>query len=296
MPHTSRRKPRGGQQKRLELTDSSGWTYITKGTSAQRHQLPPASGHTLPSPVPLGSSIVKVHHTYDRYLKAWRNSTCFTETVEILERILLTSERVKIDRCVCLGLGSFTSGPAVEASMYELVALTSILDFLSHKQYKISEIYTQDPVFNHLDEAFLRERGYTVLPTPQAFGKLTPTTFLFAPHLEWPFYIQALQTTIPPALCIGNCVREYMDPIHSNTQPGSREILSRFLESTSGVDMPDFDRSSWCTSTSIYWRKARGEHDPSSPGSEAEIDSRQAINAIAEGLQDVSFEDAGKDR
>lgn len=118
----------------------------------------------------------------------------------------------------------------------------------------------QDPIFNVLDAAFLQELGYTVLPPPQAIEKLTPATFLFAPHLEWPFYIQALQTALP-ALCIGNNVREYLDHGREAKQQGERETLLRFLEKTNNADMPAFDRATWCTSTTIYWRNDERDED-----------------------------------
>jgi len=48
----------------------------------------------------------------------------------VLEYSVLTSRVVKLERCVCLGLGSFTGGATVEASLWELAALVSILEIL----------------------------------------------------------------------------------------------------------------------------------------------------------------------
>ena len=124
--------------------------------------------------------------------------------------------------------------------------------------HPIEHVYMQDPIFNRLDEEFLRsDRGYTVLANPEAFAKLTPTAFLFAPHLEWPVYIHALQVVVP-ALCIGNRVTEYLDhhlPVEQSPQQQQREILAAFRDKTESTEMPDFDRASWCMSTSIYWRR-----------------------------------------
>jgi len=48
----------------------------------------------------------------------------------VLEYSVLTSRLVKLERCVCLGLGSFTGGTTVEAGLWELAALVSILEIL----------------------------------------------------------------------------------------------------------------------------------------------------------------------
>ncbi len=121
----------------------------------------------------------------------------------------------------------------------------------------------QDPMFNRLDEEFLQSLGYSILPTPEAFQELTSGTFLFAPHLEWPNYIQALRKATP-SLCIGNSVREYLESSHETH--GSKELrieetLQEFLERSETVDMPVFDRALWYMSTSIYWRRDREEDE-----------------------------------
>ena len=58
-------------------------------------------------------------------------------------------------------------------------------------------------MFNHLDEAFLKTLGYTVLKTPDAFAKMTPETFLFDPCLEWTYTAMAFAVALP-SFRIGN--------------------------------------------------------------------------------------------
>ncbi len=121
----------------------------------------------------------------------------------------------------------------------------------------------QDPMFNRLDEEFLRSLGYSVLPTPEAFKELTSGTFLFAPHLEWPNYIQALRVATP-SLCIGNSVGEYLESsqeTHNSKELRIEETLQEFVERSETVDMPVFDRALWYMSTSIYWRRDREESE-----------------------------------
>ena len=138
MPHTSRKKYHKPPPKRLQITDSSGWTHIAKGTSFPRRQqrqhllssLPNATGFFQPAEIPPGLTTEKVQKDFQQCLKVWKASTCFHELKAILERRVLASNAVEIDRCVCLGLGSFTGGKTAEASMYELVALVSALEIV----------------------------------------------------------------------------------------------------------------------------------------------------------------------
>ena len=128
-------------------------------------------------------------------------------------------------------------------------------------KFSIATVYMQDPLFNRLDEDFLQGLGYFILPTPEAFERLTFGTFLFAPHLEWPYYIQALRVATP-SLCIGNTVREYLESsheTHDSKELRIEETLQEFVERSETVDMPVFDRALWYMSTSIYWRRDREE-------------------------------------
>ena len=143
----------------------------------------------------------------------------------------------------------------------------------------------QDPVFSYLDEAFLQSLGYTVLFTPDAFSKITSSTFLFAPHLEWPSYVQALQAATP-GLCIGNDVREYLDTLQMSVveEPSKmKQPLQDFLSKSESCMMPEFDIETWCTSTSIYWRK---EEDEAEEVNYSEFEKR---------LDGVKLEKAGRD-
>ena len=60
-----------------------------------------------------------------------------------------------------------------------------------------------------------------------------------------------------PGICVGNDVSEYLDTRES----ADREVLEGFLARVEEVRMPAFDKASWCTSTSIYWRRERGDPD-----------------------------------
>lgn len=136
MPHTSRRKHPKGPQKRIQVTDANGWTTVTKGVRQQNNRQPVVSdGSTrveplLPSTIPPGLTYQEVKENFQRYLRIWKASSCFIALKEVLKQSVLTSRAVKLERCVCLGLGSLTGGGTVDASCWELAALVSILEIL----------------------------------------------------------------------------------------------------------------------------------------------------------------------
>ncbi|KAG7008462.1 hypothetical protein G7Y79_00005g016030 [Physcia stellaris] len=211
MPHTSRKKLRG-PKKRLEFTDDSGWTHVTKGTLKQKHALqyaPSSTGHEILSPtaIPRGLNIQDVSTSFEKHMRIWKDSSCLQRLRVIFQNSVLASN-TSITNCVCLGLGSFTGGKFPETSFFELAALVTILDILGEK-HEIKQVYVQDPVFNSLDEAFLSNLGYDIVSTPEGFANIDESTFLFAPHLEWPVYFTALQN-VSPSLCIGNNMQEYL--------------------------------------------------------------------------------------
>lgn len=98
------------------------------------------------------------------------------------------------------------------------------------------DIYVQDPVFNHLDNTFLKSLGYTVLSDPEAFDFITPSTFLFAPHLETWVFAQALDKA-KPRLCVGTvmeeCLNRYVDPFAGRPQESVRACFQGHLIRTS---------------------------------------------------------------
>ena len=255
MPHTSRKKL-GGPRKRLEVTDESGWTHVTKGTLKQKHALqyaPSSTGHENLSPtaIPRGLTIHDVSASFEKHMRIWKDSSCLQKLRAIFQNSVLASN-IKITNCVCLGLGSFTGGKFPETSFFELAALASILEILGEK-HEIKRVYVQDPIFNSLDEIFLRGLGYNIVSTPEGFTKIDESTLLFAPHLEWPVYYTALQN-VSPSLCIGNNMQEYLGSPFEKTSAEARGVFRDFVDKYSSSPMPDFERSSWCESTNIYWR------------------------------------------
>ena len=263
MPHTSRKK-RPGQKKRIQTTDDQGWTHVSKGTNRSKYQRRYSFSDEKLSPtaIPRGLTIQDVNISFNRCLKIWINSLCLKKLQDSIKDTILASD-IEITSCVCLGLGSLTGGKFPETGFFELAALVTILEFLNEK-HNISTVYVQDPVFNSLDEEFLCSQGYIVVPNPVGLAKIDQTTFVFAPHLEWPVYCTALQNTFP-CLCIGNDICEYLDSPLKAASTEAKSVFQTLVETHQSIAMPDFDRSSWCESTKIYWRRPMDDNNADPP-------------------------------
>ncbi|KAL9640114.1 MAG: hypothetical protein Q9164_000501 [Protoblastenia rupestris] len=242
------------RKKRLQITDSSGWTHVITGPK----QIPLESDLVcrlqildLDSEVP----IAKIAEKQDKYNGIWRESECCTQLLHILEQDVLTRKSLLITRCICLGLGSFTSGR--ESSKYQLATLIWMLEIL-HTKDAIQEIVFQDPAFTNSDINYLESLGFTVLDSPHGFDRIDPNTFLFAPHLESNIYALALQNDLP-ALSLGSEVEAFIDrPItygREEAKEQEKSIFQRFRKAMALKSMPGFERDMWCHFTNIYWMK-----------------------------------------
>lgn len=120
-----------GQQKRLQITDTAGWTHIVKGSQAQKNQKHLTPTHEpRPTQVPKGLTVQKACDVLERYRNTWGECNRHAQVKDILQRQFFVLGGVSITRCVCLGLGSMTGISTEESSWYQLAFLISVLDIL----------------------------------------------------------------------------------------------------------------------------------------------------------------------
>ncbi|KAL4920851.1 hypothetical protein BDW62DRAFT_151257 [Aspergillus aurantiobrunneus] len=214
MPHTRRKKnpSTSNQHKRLQVSDSSGWTHVTTTKSARRiHRNPnpnPDQGDDelleplVPAEAPAKTTLSDLQRQLGLYKGRWEESAAWGSVVEGLRRglpLLSGREGESKDEdqddvsIVCIGLGSpsgFLRGGWVDRraiSMYQLAALVSAMGWIE-KHIPSTEpgvkVYAQDPVFNTHDVSLLDSLNITVLTHPSAFEKVTSRTLLFCPGAE----------------------------------------------------------------------------------------------------------------
>ena len=138
MPHTSHKKHRVPPAKRREITDLHGWTHVTRSPNSNSNKCLTRPDVLQPTTIPSGLTLENVEARYQEYSRRWKASTCWSDMERFFRQTILASDSLTITSCVCLGLGSFTGShvssslqsSGTDASMYELVALKTMLDLL----------------------------------------------------------------------------------------------------------------------------------------------------------------------
>ncbi|MCJ1403914.1 hypothetical protein MMC11_007137 [Xylographa trunciseda] len=128
---------------------------------------------------------------------------------ETFKAALELMNKVKIDQVICTGIGTFSGFHEQNAdcnSYYQLADLEMFMELLDLND-KVN-VFMQDPSFNELDETFLRSRGFKIIKHPEAFNKMTATTFLYAPGNHDDVAYHALRVA-EPALFIGNDLSDW---------------------------------------------------------------------------------------
>ncbi|KAL2868509.1 SRR1 family protein [Aspergillus lucknowensis] len=256
MPHTTRRRKHPSQhRKRLQVTDSSGWTHVTTAGNArhlnrqphdQDNAIPGNSeqeelvGSPLaPAEAPRSVTLPVLQRQLNEYRQRWEDSASWASVEEALRRALplslgAVSEDAEIS-VVCIGLGSpsgFLRGGWVDrrsVSMYQLAALASVMGFVeNHIPIHSYKVYAQDPVFNSLDKSLLESLSITVLETPSAFEKVSSRTLLFCPgaerrHLE-------LLLARDPAIVFGGPLEDM-----------NSDVVGQFVRARDSVQLPLFE-------------------------------------------------------
>ncbi|KAL8647483.1 MAG: hypothetical protein Q9210_005534 [Variospora velana] len=271
----TRKKKPPPHPKRIQVTDSDGWTHIRRShskTTSNKHACCSSSSSKKlhPSSVPTGQTLLDLRNTHAHYRSQWLSSPCHLALQDLLRNDLpLFSSSRFIDRCIILGLGSLSNGR--RSSWWELVFFETLLETIFHHpshdhretpDRKLGEtaIYAQDPVFNDLDRGFLEDLGYTVVSDPAAFDLTTASTLLFAPHLEVEVYAKALGKA-KPRLCVGTVMEECLERVNSTSKNNheremENEIFSEYLSATVSTRLPDFDRDPWTQFTCLYWNQS----------------------------------------
>ena len=208
-----------------------------------------------------GYTLDKTNERYKILAHNWETSSCRKELVDWLDGNLLKSDLLNVDQCICTGIGSFTGShdpnyPAdCKRPMYQLAAFQTILEMLK-RRFDSQEVYFQDPAFNTLDKEFLQSRGYRIVTSPEAYDRMTASTFLYAPCNEWFVVFKAIEVA-HPALFIGNDVpefAEYIFPYIEERQARKQDIMEKFMRDRASKAMPEFDLSTALNAV-IIWKE-----------------------------------------
>jgi hypothetical protein len=148
-------------------------------------------------------------------------------------------------------------------------------------------LHAQDPVYTPLDIAFLSALSITVHPS-SAETLITPTSFLYAPFIDWPILTLIVLPNADPALYIGNEIRDDMSPVtHTENmvylEEANREA-KKFLQGRRGQVIKGGGEVKeargaleglWCA-----WRE----------GGEKGDEGKKEVEAAVEGVKELGIE------
>lgn len=156
MPHTARKYRRrtnlpgpAHSSKRVEITDSSGWTHITSRNLAISSKRGGKKGFSqgddndndddelqlLPAEAPPRLTLAELKRQYEAHSQQWKSSQTWKRLQRALQSQVGAVART-LQNVVCIGLGSpsgFVRGGWVDrrsVALYQLAALVSVLDML----------------------------------------------------------------------------------------------------------------------------------------------------------------------
>ncbi|KAI9812316.1 MAG: hypothetical protein M1827_004765 [Pycnora praestabilis] len=261
MPHTSRRRVQT-HRKRTQVHDSDGWTHIATSRHHQDWSKTSPRIPLGPAETPEGLTTEKLQEEYSRHKRIWAASDCCKALNTILtQQTLVKGEgdaewELRIDKCICLGLGSLVDPVSRRYSMFQLGALQSILEVLNTR-VNISSIYAQDPVFNDLDKELLGSLNITVIEDPQVFSRIDQSTFVYAPHCERSFLLPGLAGK-NPALMVGNDMAHMITgSLSSSLTAAELQIGRDFVQDRTTTAFPAFEAAENAfNNTTIYWRSS----------------------------------------
>ncbi|KAL1958700.1 hypothetical protein VTO42DRAFT_4043 [Malbranchea cinnamomea] len=252
--------------KRIQVVDEEGWTHVTSSTknpvTRSRLPVPAVEDKLAPAEIPDGFTFQKLKDTYEWHKSRWQTSETWESVKKVLE-VEVGKSTKELHNCVCIGLGSLSGllrGGLVDRrsiSLFQLAALTSILEYISQPEIPVTigKCYAQDPVFNFLDKEFLDSIGIEVLEDPDAFALVDDRTFLYAPGAERTHLSQLLSKD--PAIFFGGPLE---DPLVTNDTSADKNSLEAFSRLRCSKLLPEFepnDTAFW--RMSLYWKQAASD-------------------------------------
>lgn len=138
------------KQKRIQIDDDDGWTHIARSGGGSRtgknrsknNKTPPFHDQLRPAETPGYLTFHGLEEQFQLYKRRWEESQCHDTVRRGLERALLlgrnseSGKKRRIEKCVCIGLGSlsgFLRGGMVDRrgiSLYQLAGLVSMLEWI----------------------------------------------------------------------------------------------------------------------------------------------------------------------
>lgn len=112
------------------VKDANGWVHLIRDG---KEQGPPSLCEHAQATVPPGLTLDDVIQAYEKRAAQWKESPHHAELVGFLRRTVLQVRDLKLDSCVCVGIGTFAGEHPYcpgGRSMDQLAAVETVLDVL----------------------------------------------------------------------------------------------------------------------------------------------------------------------
>ncbi|KAK5135592.1 hypothetical protein LTR08_005072 [Meristemomyces frigidus] len=231
-----------GHEKQLD----DGWTHIGKCKGKA-----PVHVHGL-NPQMRDATVEKIRAEFEIKMKRWRNSSCYQQVRQILDR-QQPEGGWQIGDAVCLATGSFSrdNWQSRQRSLAQFVAFMAVIQHLQKTQSTKILCYAQEPCYTPLDRDFLASMGVTNLHhdvTSDDFGlgaaaeHLNASTFVFEPFMD--LGVESMRALFGAGvrLYIGSSVQRWVDDIKKSAADIKVDIRRRRGVSDEGITADHIDQ------------------------------------------------------
>ncbi|KAF2681777.1 hypothetical protein K458DRAFT_308721 [Lentithecium fluviatile CBS 122367] len=253
-------KGKGRRVKRKQVLGEDGWTVVS-GTGSNASPEDSRARDARPTRIVDGLTVQKLASEFKHLEKRWQRTTC----ARTLENMLSLKDW-KVEQAVCIGVGSFSVDWEHRwRSLWQLVLFVAVVKILQQHDPSI-QLYVQEPAFSPLDIEFLGTLSMAT-PATRIETQITPTSFVFAPFVDWYILMPIFLKNKDPELYIGNDIlKDYK--IYANTEEKksmleeSNGVGEKFVMGREKRRIPSFEEHrSALEGLMIYWKEDVGEDE-----------------------------------
>ncbi|KAI1212136.1 uncharacterized protein F4807DRAFT_458339 [Annulohypoxylon truncatum] len=234
------------------------WTKVRRKGRRMRSHHPavcPSSSRNAKGSEPRPSflSVSDIEREHRRIRDQWRASTGCHQLRDVVASRNCGSA---ITDAICFGLGSFDpedgSWENKRRAHVQLAAFVYMVEQLQRDNRVPIRCLFQEPIFNSVDEAFIRSLGHEVVHSPGGFEQVGTSTLVFGIHLYRDVYAQALAGHLP-AVFVGT-PREVWEECHGSDVLDWVQ-LKDLDERSDKVNFPEDSGYTTFSNTTIHWRR-----------------------------------------
>lgn len=127
------------------IKDANGWIHLIK-EGKELHT--PSLSTSSQAVVPPNTTLDDVITAYERRADQWKEYPSYAEATEFFQQTIARISTLKVDRCVCIGIGTFAGIHPYctgDESFYQLASLETVLQILSKSPLSLASHVLSPP-------------------------------------------------------------------------------------------------------------------------------------------------------